>query len=69
MKKTDPQQGAGCGNCRCFKDETQAEDEIRWGYCRRYPPRVVSTDEGEGEGIWPVTVPENWCAEWKAGNS
>jgi hypothetical protein len=65
MKKTD--NGQACGNCRFFLEETQAEDEIRWGYCRRYPPKAVANEEGETEGSFPLTVPENWCGEYFPG--
>jgi hypothetical protein len=69
VKKTDPQQGAGCANCRFWKDETQADDDFQWGYCRRYPPRSGHNDDGDDIVVWSMTVPENWCGEWAPGHS
>jgi hypothetical protein len=66
MKKTSAQQGAGCASCLFWNNETQFGDEITWGFCRRYPPRSGTDAEGDDVALWPMTVADNWCGEWKA---
>lgn len=49
-----------CSNCRFFHMEDPKEDS---GLCRRLPPQIVSTDEGEWTGF-PMVMLTDWCGEW-----
>lgn len=39
---------AQCTNCRHFTEATEAADEVRWGFCDRYPPTVVQSEDEDG---------------------
>jgi hypothetical protein len=49
-----------CGLCTFFTPE---------GQCRRYPPQITVTKNGNGDLDWqsvlPWVGPEDWCGEFK----
>lgn len=49
-----------CGGCAFFQSEP-GEDA---GYCRRYPPQVVSSEDGEYSAFPVVEVPD-FCGEFR----
>lgn len=49
-----------CETCAFFQSEPNADA----GYCRRFPPVVVGTEEGEWSGF-PMSAPSDWCGEYK----
>lgn len=49
-----------CGSCAFFQSESGDEA----GYCRRYPPKVVSSEEGE-YSAFPVVEVADWCGEFR----
>lgn len=70
-RKKPTEQGQGCVNCLHWQELTQAQDEVRHGVCRRFPPVIVSVTDEEGNvspcAIQPPTDPQDLCGEWKAG--
>jgi hypothetical protein len=64
VKKPKPQlkpqpEKESCESCRFYlpnKDDP-------YGYCRRYPPTFVTTDEGGGF-MDPSTEDSDWCGEF-----
>lgn len=48
-----------CGSCAFF----QADQGEPAGYCRRYPPKVVSSEDGE-YSAFPVVEVADWCGEF-----
>jgi hypothetical protein len=60
-KKVDPVDIETCASCRFFlMDDPKAEA----GYCRRFPPVILSADEGTTVSQ-PVSMPDDWCGEYK----
>lgn len=54
--------GGVCGDCDFFDVASTAESgTINSGRCRRYPPQVTSN----GAFAYPVTVPWDWCGEFR----
>lgn len=55
-----------CAACLHWDEQIGAEQEIRWGYCRRNPPIAVLVEMSDGEmtpeALWPSTYPEDWCS-------
>lgn len=49
-----------CASC-AFVEMVPGEDV---GYCRRLPPQVVWSDEGEFSAF-PVIEVKDWCGEFK----
>jgi hypothetical protein len=69
-RKKPTEQGPACEHCLYWKDETRAEDEVRYGSCRRYPPTLFAVvDQVTGENTpYPMqtqTEPHEWCGEFK----
>ena len=61
-----PKEEDGCGTCRCWREGTEAGDEVRWGVCHRYPPTVITSDSDDGaNAVQPWTVLPHWCYEHK----
>lgn len=50
-----------CASCRFFLLE-DPKDEA--GICRRFPPVIISTDEGATVSQ-PASFPTDWCGEYK----
>jgi hypothetical protein len=50
-----------CASCRFFLMDDPKGDA---GYCRRSPPQVVGTEDGEWSGF-PMSGPADWCGEYK----
>lgn len=50
-----------CSNCRFFLMDDPKDDA---GYCRRYPPQYVGSEE-EGGFTYAVITPADWCGEHK----
>lgn len=40
--------GLSCVDCVFFVEATDSADEVRWGFCRRYPPIPVATVADDG---------------------
>ena len=59
-----------CAQCKYWVEQTESHDELRWGWCHRYPPSIVPTvDDGGDEVVAPVkawTELPYWCGEMKA---
>lgn len=55
-----------CGNCRFWKPQDDATINGRIGWCRRFPPQVVSETDGPINCTWPETIERDWCGEWKS---
>ena len=36
----------------------------REGECRKLPPVLTDTIEGDYSGYWPKTFEAEWCGEW-----
>lgn len=36
-----------------------------YGLCRKRAPRVNHVD-ATFDGVWPETMPTDWCGEWEA---
>lgn len=49
-----------CGSCSFFLK--QPKDDL--GYCRRYPPTIVSLGDDEFESVFPISAPDDWCGEF-----
>lgn len=50
-----------CTSCRFFIMDDPKDDA---GYCRRFPPVYVSSEDGASIA-YPVVVPADWCGEYK----
>lgn len=59
MAKREPEE-TGCENCRFWREQTEAGDEIRWGHCHRNPPQIVATVGDGGEDMVDSALP--WVA-------
>lgn len=63
-----PKDEDGCADCKFWLEGTDAGDEVRWGFCRRYPPTVIAADPDSDDGAASVqawTVLPHWCGEHK----
>lgn len=47
MGKRRSEDGVSCQTCQHWEDQTSSEDEVVWGFCRRYPPTVIATHDDE----------------------
>ena len=66
MTKQD--EDPSCSECKFWIEGTDAGDQVRWGFCRRYPPTVIASDPEADEGAASVqawTVLPHWCGEHK----
>lgn len=70
-RKELPTVGGKGAEVRAERCETCRFNDGERGYCHRFPP-VRSADphpvaHGDTDGwCWPITIPEDWCGEWKA---
>lgn len=55
-----------CKNCLHYKAEDGIEMLHEWGTCLRYPPGVVTDDEGASFSMFPIVNEDERCGEWKA---
>ena len=58
--------GRTCSRCVYW-----GETDGSLGYCRRYSPRQGTPLEAylkdtQQRGIWPMTLPDDWCGEFRA---
>ena len=51
-----------CSGCRFFQKRERWES----GYCRRYPPTVMSGGEGDDYERNPMVKSDDWCGEFQA---
>ena len=49
-----------CQNCSFFL--TEPKEDL--GFCRRYPPIVISVGEDEYDTTFPVVARDEWCGEF-----
>jgi hypothetical protein len=61
VKKTKPTIAEACQTCRFLLIES-ARDEI--GFCRRYPPKLIASEE-ELNFTFPVVAVDEWCGEYR----
>ena len=55
-----------CATCKFWHEGTESGDEVRWGFCRRYPPQVIASDSDDGaESVQAWTVLPYFCGEHK----
>ncbi len=59
-----------CESCHWWDEQTDRQDEYRWGECHRNPPQLVmETDPSTGEqcpmAYHPPTSSEMWCGEYR----
>ena len=56
-----------CQNCRFFAATAGPSEG---GYCRRYPPMLLSSEQTDEvapdlrPGVWPMVAPSSWCGEF-----
>jgi len=61
VRKTKPEPDPeSCGHCHHW----QGNDARDYGYCRRFPPAVVASEDGP-EFAHPVTECSETCGEFK----
>lgn len=51
---------AECGNCQFYY--CPGDPPLETGWCRRYPPQLISSDSDAG---FPEMEDRDWCGEWK----
>ena len=53
-----PEPDESCAHCRWFREHTEAQDQVRWGFCRRYPPQPApdTDDDGSATVSWDVPI-------------
>jgi len=57
LQKTDGRQpGRNCKKCRASHQET--------GTCRRRPPQIFTSDDGELLNAWPAVDGDDWCSDF-----
>jgi hypothetical protein len=54
MKRESPESDS-CSSCVHWHEQTEAQDEVRWGFCQAHPP--VPTYTGESESPISCVVP------------
>lgn len=68
-KKPATAEDLDCSTCRYWREQTESEDEVRWGHCHRYPPMIVATVADDGsdmvDSAQPWTSLPAWCGEHK----
>lgn len=50
-----------CSTCQHW----HANDDKKYGQCRRYPPSGGDVIPGQGTPA-PITASDYWCGEWKS---
>lgn len=58
-----------CETCRYWQ---KSEKELKQGECRINPPSATPIPSQQGVALmsyYPVTAPDNWCGQHKAGDS
>lgn len=53
-----------CENCKFWKRYGPSE-EIKGGFCLRYPPRQLMSEYGDPFDKWAETDHDDWCGEFK----
>lgn len=53
---------ARCGTCRFIDSHERGERFVH--FCVRFPPAVVSDNDGDIYSAWPTTAPRDWCGEF-----
>jgi len=56
-----------CKSCFHYKPEEDKTFVLDYGYCKRFPPAVMSDGDGHPCSEWPVVDEVSHCGEWKAG--
>lgn len=54
---------SNCENCKFFKKYEYSET---WGECHRFPPKIVSLQQGSGTTLFPEVGKQTWCGEFNA---
>jgi hypothetical protein len=49
-----------CQSCSFF--EIEVKEEL--GYCRRYPPILISVGSDDYDCTYPITSRDDWCGEF-----
>lgn len=65
-KKTEDT-GPRCPACRWFRRFEDADRVL--GMCRRYPPQVVTDDDGDPVTVWPLVDDAHHCGEFTGGQA
>jgi hypothetical protein len=45
-----------CSDCRHWQEQTESQDEVRWGFCQAHPPVPMYT----GEPDMPISCVVVW---------
>lgn len=53
-----------CKHCKYFLSNVSDE----YGYCRRFPPTVIATEDGQQEAVQPTVTDSEYCGEFKPKN-
>lgn len=53
-----------CGNC-VFWSRCVSHDMENYGYCKRYPPTITNSGQGNAECHRPLMMFDDWCGEYK----
>lgn len=54
-----------CSNCKHWKKQQSDDQKESVGECRRYPPKVIVTPEGEVLCVLPFTEFKESCGEFQ----
>jgi len=53
-----------CKSCKFWKVRCSTAEYtfpgVRWGHCRRYPPKL-----NKMHALFPEVDEDNWCGEWR----
>jgi hypothetical protein len=49
-----------CQSCSFF--EIEVKEDL--GYCRRYPPILISVGSDDYDCTYPITSRDDWCGEF-----
>lgn len=52
-----------CQNCLHWLAAPDTEPAL--GLCRRYPPRIIASEEDSDRGLFPVVRGDSRCGEWE----
>lgn len=51
-----------CSTCRLWVEQTETQDEVRWGFCHHGPPQIVPDEEGP-QCVQVSTELPHWCGQ------
>jgi len=54
-----------CEICDYWDARVHAAKDAGTGFCRRDPPKVMSTKVHIAQTVWPATEPLEWCGEFE----